>query len=70
MIRRKGLRSIALAGALMLGLVACSNGDGDSEEPETPTADNGEEASAEGDDGENGEAGGLITIIVNDPSNP
>ena len=70
MIRRKGLRSIALAGALMLGLVACSNGDSDTEEPETPTADNGEETSAEGDDGENGEAGGLITIIVNDPSNP
>jgi|SRR5690625_457085 len=69
MLRRKGMRTIALAGALLLGLAACGNGGGDTDvddSAETPDNAAQEADTADGDDGE----GGLITIIVNDPSNP
>ncbi|QTX06100.1 D-ribose ABC transporter substrate-binding protein [Agromyces archimandritae] len=51
-MRNKAFATLAAAGALVLGLTACSGG------------------SADGSDAGDGEAGGLITIIVNDPSNP
>ena len=53
MLRNKALAALAAAGALVLGLTACSSGN-----------------AAGGDPGGSGEAGGLITIIVNDPANP
>lgn len=57
MMRKKALAALAAAGALILGLTACSGGGGD--------------ASPGGDGGDGGgEGGGLITIIVNDPANP
>ena len=49
MLRNKALAALAAAGALVLGLTACSSGN-----------------AAGGDPGGSGEAGGLITIIVND----
>ena len=55
MLRKKALAALAAAGALVLGLTACSSGD---------AAGSGETS------GGSGEAGGLITIIVNDPANP
>jgi erythritol transport system substrate-binding protein len=55
MVRKKALAALAAAGALVLGLTACSSGGS---------------ASSEGASGGSGEAGGLITIIVNDPANP
>ncbi len=55
MLRKKALVALAAAGALVLGLTACSSDD---------TAGAGEGS------GGSGEAGGLITIIVNDPANP
>lgn len=59
MRKRKGLAVIAFSSAMLLGLAACSGDDGDSPD------------SADGGNGEGGgEEGGLITIIVNDPSNP
>lgn len=54
MVRKKALTALAAAAALSLGLTACAGGDG----AETDTSGGG------------GEAGGLITIIVNDPANP
>lgn len=53
MLRKKALAVLAAAGALVLGLTACSSGD-----------------TAGGTTEGTGEAGGLITIIVNDPANP
>ncbi|MBU4466372.1 MAG: D-ribose ABC transporter substrate-binding protein [Actinobacteria bacterium] len=53
-MRKKALAALAAAGALILGLTACSGGS-------TGSASAG---------GETGKAGGLITIIVNDPANP
>jgi erythritol transport system substrate-binding protein len=55
MLRKKALAALAAAGALVLGLTACSSG---------APAGSGETS------GGSGEAGGLITIIVNDPANP
>lgn len=55
MLRNKALAALAAAGALVLGLTACSSGN---------PAGSGETS------GGSGEAGGLITIIVNDPANP
>ncbi|WP_194410350.1 D-ribose ABC transporter substrate-binding protein [Microbacterium cremeum] len=55
MLRNKALAALAAAGALVLGLTACSSGN---------TAGSDETS------GGSGEAGGLITIIVNDPANP
>ncbi|XBH20888.1 D-ribose ABC transporter substrate-binding protein [Jonesiaceae bacterium BS-20] len=63
MLRKKTLIALAAAGALMFGLGACSS-DGGKETPKPTTS----ESETEGTGG--GEAGGLITIIVNDPSNP
>lgn len=54
MVGKKAFAALVAAGALVLGLTACSG----SNTPETPA------------DGGKGEAGGLITIIVNDPANP
>ncbi|MGB4779023.1 D-ribose ABC transporter substrate-binding protein [Microbacterium sp.] len=54
MVGKKALAALVAAGALILGLTACSG----SSTPATPG------------DGGGGEAGGLITIIVNDPANP
>lgn len=63
MARMKGFRALATAALLLLGLAACSNDAPDeTETPDAPSSENGE--------GGGGEAGGLITIIVNDPSNP
>ena len=57
MFRMKTLGALAAAGALVVGLTACSSG---SDSPE-----------GEGDGGSGGgDEGGLITIIVNDPANP
>lgn len=53
---RKSIRTaLAAAGALLLALTACGPETGDTTPAEDPTQ---------------GEAGGLITIIVNDPANP
>lgn len=54
MMRKKAIASIIAAGALIISLAGCAGGSTDA-----PPAD------AEG-----GDAGGLITIIVNDPANP
>ena len=54
MVRKKALTALAAAAALALGLTACAGGDTD-----TPAESAG-----------GCEAGGLITIIVNDPANP
>lgn len=58
MVRKKALAALAAAGALVLTLSACAGG-----------ADGGS-GSGSGDGGGSGKAGGLITIIVNDPANP
>lgn len=58
MVRKKALAALAAAGALVLALTACAGGTGGGSEP------------SNGVDGGGGEAGGLITIIVNDPANP
>ncbi|MGF3056848.1 substrate-binding domain-containing protein [Microbacterium sp. YY-01] len=58
MFRKKTLAALAVAGTLMLGLAACSSDGGSAPADDTAPAETG------------GEAGGLITIIVNDPSNP
>lgn len=55
MVRKKALAALAAAGALVLGLSACSGGS---------------TGGAGKTEGASGEAGGLITIIVNDPANP
>lgn len=55
-MRKKAFAALVAAGALVVSLVGCSDG-GDPESPSSET-NNG------------GETGGLITIIVNDPSNP
>ncbi|WP_458040612.1 MULTISPECIES: substrate-binding domain-containing protein [Bacteria] len=57
MMRKKALAALAATGALALALTACAGGAGSGSES----------ASSEGG---GGEAGGLITIIVNDPANP
>jgi len=57
MMRKKALAALAAAGALVLTLTACSGGGGGAGTPS-------------GDSGGGGDAGGLITIIVNDPANP
>jgi erythritol transport system substrate-binding protein len=54
MVRMKALTALVAAGALVLGLTACAGG-----------ATGGSTESAGGS-----KAGGLITIIVNDPANP
>lgn len=54
-MRKKAFAALAVAGALVLGLSACASGNG---------GDGGDAG------GGSGEAGGLITIIVNDPANP
>ncbi len=54
-MRRKALTMLIAAGALVLSLAGCSGGE--TEAPSTETSGGGG-------------AGGLITIIVNDPSNP
>lgn len=59
MARKNALRAVAATGALVLGLAACSGG--------SASDDSGGEAET-GEEG--GETGGLVTIIVNDPSNP
>lgn len=56
MVRMKTLAALATAGALVLGLAGCASGGADESTESTDTG------SADG--------GGLITIIVNDPSNP
>lgn len=56
MVRMKAFAALAAAGALVVGLAGCAGGG------------QGEETSGAGSGG--GEAGGLITIIVNDPANP
>ncbi|KAA9132294.1 D-ribose ABC transporter substrate-binding protein [Microbacterium caowuchunii] len=56
MVRKKALAVLAAAGALVLGLTACSGG--------SSNESTGDAAAG------SGEAGGLITIIVNDPANP
>lgn len=56
MMKKKAWAAFAAAGALVLSLTACSSG---------APADTDSSAPAGG-----GEAGGLITIIVNDPANP
>ena len=53
MVRKKALVVLAAAGALVLGLSACSSG-----------------GTGGATGGSDGQAGGLITIIVNDPANP
>lgn len=58
MVRKKALAALAATGALVLSLTACAGGAGSG-------SDSGDNA-----DGGSGEAGGLITIIVNDPANP
>lgn len=55
MMRKKAIASIIAAGALIISLAGCAGGSTDA----APT-----------DDAEGGDAGGLITIIVNDPANP
>lgn len=60
MLRKKALTVLAAAGALVLGLTACSSGS---------SSTGGSDSSASTGSG-SGEAGGLITIIVNDPANP
>lgn len=69
MTRKMGRRAIALAGALLLTLTACGGG-GNGDDTETPESPDTTESAEAGDEGGDGEAGGLITIIVNDPSNP
>ena len=54
MVLKKPFAALAAAGALVLGLTACSNGSSEAAPEDTGSA----------------EAGGLITIIVNDPANP
>jgi erythritol transport system substrate-binding protein len=54
MMRKKAIASIIATGALIISLAGCAGGSTDA--PST--------------DAEGGEAGGLITIIVNDPANP
>lgn len=54
-MKRKFLAAIAAAGVLVLTLTACSGAGGDTKKADT---------------GSTGKAGGLITIIVNDPANP
>ena len=56
---RRALTVLAAAGALVLGLAACSAGGSASGDSTGGAATGG-----------SGEAGGLITIIVNDPANP
>ncbi|MFP3588975.1 hypothetical protein SCB29_36070, partial [Paraburkholderia sp. SIMBA_055] len=56
MFRKKTLGAMIAAGALVIGLVGCSS--------------NGTEGDAPSNESGSGEAGGLITIIVNDPANP
>lgn len=55
-MRKKAFAALIAAGAMVLSLAACSGDDAESTSPAT--------------EGGGGEAGGLITIIVNDPSNP
>lgn len=55
MMRKKAIASIIAAGALIISLAGCSGGGTDA---------------APSDEAEGGDAGGLITIIVNDPANP
>ncbi|GAB3604527.1 substrate-binding domain-containing protein [Microbacterium aureliae] len=58
--KKKALAAFAAAGALVFGLVGCAGGNG-----------GGGDGAGSGDQGDGGgEAGGLITIIVNDPANP
>lgn len=54
MVRKKALVALAAAGALVMGLAGCASG-----------GSGGADAT-----GGSGKAGGLITIIVNDPANP
>lgn len=54
MMRKKAVAALAVAGALVLALTACSGGS----------------TGASSAGGSGGSAGGLITIIVNDPANP
>ncbi|MEW1974960.1 MULTISPECIES: D-ribose ABC transporter substrate-binding protein [Microbacterium] len=54
MMRKKAIASIIATGALIISLAGCAGGSTDA----PPT------------DAEGGDAGGLITIIVNDPANP
>lgn len=56
MVRKKALAALVATGALVLALTACAGGAGSGSES--------------GSGGGGGEAGGLITIIVNDPANP
>lgn len=58
MSRKKALSALAVAGALVLSMTACASG--------TP----GTGGATAGTDGGTSAAGGLITIIVNDPANP
>ncbi len=56
MMRTKAIAALITAGGLLLSLVGCSGGE-TSDAPSSETSGGGQ-------------AGGLITIIVNDPSNP
>lgn len=58
-MRKHTLTTLAAVGALALGLTACGGGSEPADSPDAP---------ADADGG--GEAGGLITIIVNEPANP
>lgn len=58
MVRKKTLAALAATGALVLALTACAGGAGSGSE------------TGDSNSGGSGEAGGLITIIVNDPANP
>ncbi|MGO1837955.1 MAG: D-ribose ABC transporter substrate-binding protein [Candidatus Microbacterium stercoravium] len=59
MFRKKTVGAMIAVGGLIVGLTACSSGGSDNagDAPENDTSGGGE-------------AGGLITIIVNDPANP
>ena len=64
MVLKKKAATLVAAGALILSMAACSSG------PSPTSTDSASgDTSTSGTSG-GGEAGGLITIIVNDPSNP
>lgn len=69
-MRKSALLSLATAAALTLGLSACGGSGTDDNTNDGSTTDGGTSEDATSDDEAGGEAGGLITIIVNEPANP